>query len=222
MADYKPVVISKGSGGFGGPLTIVPDDHKNKVVCITGGVMSPVAQRIAEMTGCELIDGFKTRVPDDQIAVVVIDCGGTLRCGIYPQKRIATVNLNATGPSGPLAEHIKSDVYVSGVKPDNVSFADGAAAPAPAAASAPAAAPAPAAPAPVAADAMTVTAPMPGKILSVKVNVGDSVNSGDLVLMLEAMKMENEVFATASGKVTEIRVKSGDNVSTGDILMVIA
>ena len=79
-----------------------------------------------------------------------------------------------------------------------------------------------AAPAPVADDAMTVTAPMPGKILSVKVNVGDSVNSGDLVLMLEAMKMENEVFATASGKVTEIRVKSGDNVSTGDILMVIA
>ena len=69
---------------------------------------------------------------------------------------------------------------------------------------------------------MTVTAPMPGKILSLKVNVGDTVNSGDLVLMLEAMKMENEVFATASGKVTEIRVKSGDNVSTGDILMVIA
>ena len=80
----------------------------------------------------------------------------------------------------------------------------------------------PAAPAPVADDAMTVTAPMPGKILSVKVNVGDTVNSGDLVLMLEAMKMENEVFATASGKVTEIRVKSGDNVSTGDVLMVIA
>ena len=106
-----------------------------------------------------------------------------------------------------------------------------AAAPAPVAApvapAAPAAAPAPApeapaAPAPVAADAMTVTAPMPGKILNVKVNVGDSVNSGDLVLLLEAMKMENEVFATASGKVTEIRVKSGDNVNTGDVLMVIA
>ena len=102
-----------------------------------------------------------------------------------------------------------------------------AAAPAPAPAAAPAPAPAaapeaPAAPAPVADDAMTVTAPMPGKILSVKVNVGDTVNSGDLVLMLEAMKMENEVFATASGKVTEIRVKSGDNVSTGDVLLVIA
>jgi glutaconyl-CoA decarboxylase len=74
----------------------------------------------------------------------------------------------------------------------------------------------------VAADATTVTAPMPGKILNVKVNVGDSVNNGDLVLLLEAMKMENEVFASASGKVTEIRVKSGDSVNTGDILMVIA
>ena len=63
---------------------------------------------------------------------------------------------------------------------------------------------------------------MPGKILSVKVNVGDSVNNGDLVIMLEAMKMENEVFATASGKVTEVRVKSGDSVNTDDVLLVIA
>ena len=94
---------------------------------------------------------------------------------------------------------------------------------APAAPAAPAPAPeAPAAPAPVAEGATTVTAPMPGKILSLKVNVGDSVNNGDLVLLLEAMKMENEVFATAAGKVTEIRVKSGDSVNTGDVLMVIA
>ena len=128
------MVIKAGSGGFGGPLTIVPDAHKNKVVNITGGVMSPVAQRLAEMTGCELVDGFKTRVPDDEIAVVVIDCGGTLRCGIYPQKRIMTVNLNPTGASGPLADHIKPDIYVSAVKPDNISYADGGAAPAPAAA----------------------------------------------------------------------------------------
>ena len=86
-----------------------------------------------------------------------------------------------------------------------------------------AAMPAPvAAPAAVAEGASTVTAPMPGKILSVKVNIGDSVNNGDLVLLLEAMKMENEVFATASGKVTEVRVKSGDSVNTGDVLLVIA
>ena len=95
-----------------------------------------------------------------------------------------------------------------------------AAAPAPAAPAAPA--PAPEAPAAVAEGASTVTAPMPGKILSLKVNVGDTVNSGDLVLLLEAMKMENEVFASASGKVTEIRVKGGDSVNTGDVLMVIA
>lgn len=101
---------------------------------------------------------------------------------------------------------------------------------APVAAAAPAPAPAPAAPvaeapaaaAPVAEGANTVTAPMPGKILNVKVNVGDSVNNGDLVLLLEAMKMENEVFATASGKVAEVRVKSGDSVNTGDVLLVIA
>ncbi|MBQ3337829.1 MAG: PTS sorbitol transporter subunit IIB, partial [Selenomonadaceae bacterium] len=86
MADYKAVVVKAGSGGFGGPLTLVPDAKKNKVVNITGGVMSKVAERLAEMTGCELVDGFKTRVPDDEILVVVIDCGGTLRCGIYPQK----------------------------------------------------------------------------------------------------------------------------------------
>ncbi|MBR0316047.1 MAG: biotin/lipoyl-binding protein [Synergistaceae bacterium] len=79
-----------------------------------------------------------------------------------------------------------------------------------------------AAPAPVSENATTVNAPMPGKILSLKVNVGDSVNNGDLVLLLEAMKMENEVFATASGKVMEIRVKSGDSVNTGDVLLVIA
>ena len=98
-----------------------------------------------------------------------------------------------------------------------------AAAPAAPAPAAPTPAPeAPAAPAAVAEGASTVTAPMPGKILSLKVNVGDTVNSGDLVLLLEAMKMENEVFASASGKVTEIRVKGGDSVNTGDVLMVIA
>lgn len=134
MSEYKSVIVSAGSGGFGGPLTLVPDGKKNKIVNITGGVISPVAVRLGEMTGCEVIDGFKTRVPEDETLVVVIDCGGTLRCGIYPQKRIFTINLNPTGPSGPLAEHIKADIYVSAVKPDNIAFADGAAAPAPAAA----------------------------------------------------------------------------------------
>lgn len=129
MAEYKSVVVSAGSGGFGGPLTLVPTETKNKIVNITGGVISPVSIRLAEMTGCEVVDGFKTKVPDEETLAVVIDCGGTLRCGIYPQKRIFTINLNATGPSGPLAQHIKADIYVSAVRENNIAYADGAAAP---------------------------------------------------------------------------------------------
>lgn len=113
----------------------------------------------------------------------------------------------------------------------------GAVAPAPrAAASAPAApapvpraaAPAPAAsaPAPVSAAAVpagaeTVCAPMPGKIMSIKVKAGQAVNEGDLILTLEAMKMENEIFCSASGTVKEIRVNEGAAVNAGDVLVVI-
>jgi PTS system glucitol/sorbitol-specific IIB component len=125
MANYKSVIITAGRGGFGGPLVIQPNDTKNKVVNITGGVISPVAAKIAEMAGCTIVDGFKTKVPDNEIACVVIDCGGTLRCGIYPQKRIPTINLMPSGPSGPLAEHIKADIYVSDVKEENINFSDG-------------------------------------------------------------------------------------------------
>lgn len=137
MADYKAVIVSAGKGGFGGPLELIPSDKKNKVVNITGGVISPISQKIAEMTGCELVDGFKTKAPDDEILCVIIDCGGTLRCGIYPQKRIPTINLNPTGPSGPLAQHIKADIYVSSVNEACISYSDGSIAPA--AAEAPAA-----------------------------------------------------------------------------------
>ncbi|EIW20522.1 MULTISPECIES: PTS glucitol/sorbitol transporter subunit IIB [Pelosinus] len=125
MANYKSVIITAGRGGFGGPLVIQPNDTKNKIVNITGGVISSVAEKIAEMTGCAVVDGFKMKVPDPEIACVVIDCGGTLRCGIYPQKRIPTINLMPSGPSGPLAEHITADIYVSDVKEVNINFSDG-------------------------------------------------------------------------------------------------
>ena len=138
MSEYKSVIVSAGSGGFGGPLTLTPDEKKNKIVNITGGVISDVAVRLGEMTGAEVVDGFKTSVPEDEILAAVIDCGGTLRCGIYPQKRIFTVNIKQTGPSGPLAQYIKEDIYVSAVKPANIAFSDGIAAPAAAPATAPA------------------------------------------------------------------------------------
>ena len=98
------------------------------------------------------------------------------------------------------------------------------AAPAPVAAPVAVAAPAPApaaAPAPVAAGAEVIASPMPGKILKVMVSVGSAVNAGDVVLILEAMKMENEIMANASGTVKEVRTKEGDSVNTGDVLVVI-
>ncbi len=91
---------------------------------------------------------------------------------------------------------------------------------------APVAAPAPAAaPAPVAAPAAggtTVTSPMPGTILDVKVAAGQQVQEGQLVMILEAMKMENEIFATATGTVTSVAVQKGAAVESGAVLCTIA
>ena len=89
-----------------------------------------------------------------------------------------------------------------------------------AAAPAPAAVPAPAASAPVAAGT-PVTAPLPGNILAVKVNVGDAVKAGQLLVLIEAMKMENEVLAPADGVVKQIVANKGAVVATGDTLVVI-
>ena len=125
LATYKAVKIEKGSSGWGGPLIIQPTATRNKIVSITGGGVDPVAQRIAELTGGIPVDGFKTGVSDSEIAVVVVDCGGTARCGVYPKKGVYTVNLTSVGASGPLAQYIKEDIYVSGVKENNISLYEG-------------------------------------------------------------------------------------------------
>ena len=92
--------------------------------------------------------------------------------------------------------------------------------PAPAAA-APAAPAAPAAAAPAAAGEQ-VKSPMPGNILDVKVAVGDTVAEGDVLIILEAMKMENEIVAPCSGKVASVNVQKGATVNSDDLLVVIA
>ena len=91
-----------------------------------------------------------------------------------------------------------------------------AAAPAPAPAAPAAPAPAPAA-APAAGGAGDVVAPMPGTVLKVNVNNGDTVASGDVILILEAMKMENEIVAPCAGTVT-LNVKAGETVDTDAVL----
>ncbi len=124
---YQAVKISKGRGGWGGPLVIQPTDQRNKIVSVTGGGIHPVARRIADLTGAEAVDGFKNPPIESEMAVVVVDCGGTARCGVYPRKRIPTVNLTPVGQVGPLADFIKEDIYVSGVKETDIVMADGSA-----------------------------------------------------------------------------------------------
>lgn len=90
----------------------------------------------------------------------------------------------------------------------------------------PAAAPAPAAPAPAAtpvpaAQGEQVNSPMPGNILAVNVNVGDTVKSGQVLMILEAMKMENEIMAGVDGKILSLNVQKGSTVETGTLLCVI-
>lgn len=121
---YKAITITRGSAGWGGPLTMKPTEKRNKVVSVTGGGIHPVAAKIAEMTGGTAVDGFSTGVPDDEIMVVIIDCGGTARCGVYPKKKLYTVNLTAVGQSGPLARFITEDLYVSDVTENCLSYAD--------------------------------------------------------------------------------------------------
>ncbi len=126
MAEYRSIRVEKGSGGFGGPLVITPTEKRNKVMFITGGGAEPEClQKIVDITGLIPVNGFKTNCPEDELALVIIDCGGTLRCGIYPQKRIPTINTNPVGKSGPLAKFITEDIYVSGVTSKQISPADG-------------------------------------------------------------------------------------------------
>lgn len=105
-----------------------------------------------------------------------------------------------------------SEAIVTNVAP---TAAPAQAAPVAAQSSAPAAAPAPA---PVSGSGTSVKAPMPGTILKVNVTAGQSVKAGDIMFILEAMKMENEIVAPTDGTVSQVVAAKGSSVATDDVL----
>ena len=88
-------------------------------------------------------------------------------------------------------------------------------------AAAPAAAPAAPAPAPAPAGGEQITSPMPGNILAVNVAAGDAVKRGQVLMVLEAMKMENEIMCPRDGKVVSVNTSKGASVESGTLLCVI-
>ncbi|WP_159872578.1 MULTISPECIES: PTS glucitol/sorbitol transporter subunit IIB [unclassified Raoultella] len=109
------VNVAPGSEGYGSGL-VLPIGSGLKVVSLTGREIHPVARRLGELTQSEVINGFQAVPPDEETLCVVINCGGSLRCGLYPKKGIKTINVMPTGQTGPLAQFINAGNYVSDVR----------------------------------------------------------------------------------------------------------
>ena len=119
---YRSITITRGDGGYGGPVTVTPTKDRHIVLYMTGGRMEPEPlEKIIALSGMTAVNGNLETCPDEKVALAIIDCGGTLRCGIYPGKGIPTLNLLATGKSGPLAKYMTKDLYVSAVTSGQVS-----------------------------------------------------------------------------------------------------
>ena len=122
LTGYHTITITRGDGGYGGPLTITPTEERHIVLYMTGGGLEPEPlAKIVALSGMEPVNGNQETCPDEEVALAIIDCGGTLRCGIYPGKGIPTVNIMATGKSGPLAKYMTEDMYASAVTSECVS-----------------------------------------------------------------------------------------------------
>lgn len=122
--DYRTVRIKPGGRGWGSGWTVTPVPGKDLIYSVTGGGIHPVAQRIADLTGGRAFDGFKSKAGFDEIAVAVIDCGGTARIGVYPMKGVLTVDVHGASPSGPLMRFITEENFVSGVTIDEIELVE--------------------------------------------------------------------------------------------------
>jgi glucitol/sorbitol PTS system EIIB component len=134
VTEFRSVFVRRGRNGWGNGLELTPTPERHTVISVTGGGIHPVAQRIADLSGAKVVDGFKTHIADEQVLAAVINCGGTARIGIYPRKRIPTVDVFPGEPGGPLAQFITEDIFVSAVGAEDISLTDAAAVPAGAAA----------------------------------------------------------------------------------------
>src|SRR3954454_25408493 len=126
VTEFRSVAVRRGRNGWGRGLELTPTPECHTVISVTGGGIHPVAQRIADMSGAKAVDGFRSHVPDEEVLAAVINCGGTARIGVYPRKRIPTVDVFPGEPGGPLAQFITEDIFVSAVGPDDVSALEGA------------------------------------------------------------------------------------------------
>ena len=137
----------------------------------------------------------------------------------------AKVTVNGTDYDVTIDNYDEMNIAPAPVQPvaQVVSQAPAAAPPRPAtrAPAPPAAASAPAQPAAASQSPGSIIAPIPGRIITIKVNVGDSVTAGQNVATMEAMKMENNIVCPSDGTVKEILVQQGSEVATGDVIMVI-
>lgn len=119
----KTVFIPPGPGGYGKGLWL-PVASGKKVLSLTGRETHPVATEIGAQTESEVVNGFASIPPDEELLCVVINCAGSLRCGLYPQKGIPTINILPTWRAGPLAHFITEENYVSGVSMEQLVLVD--------------------------------------------------------------------------------------------------
>ena len=112
--------VRAGKGGWGNEL-IINFPKGKKIMYMVGGTRPAIVDRLVELTGLEAVDGFKEGCEYEEMAVAVIDCGGSMRCGLYPKNNIPTLNVMPTGKSGVMAKHINENNYVSSVDVDCIS-----------------------------------------------------------------------------------------------------